>query len=395
MIRTDLVNLVKSATAQVLGSTYMENAGELTGINAQELVSIGKDVIDGNSVDGFVKCCATQMLKMDVDTKEFIADMPPIFIDRVDWLGYIEMIDFDVVDVYSDPMRNLVDGRNYSDIEHTFYKPKANAKIFDEVKSFMCPISMSTSEFEDACRSWNDMDKFLTGVRVSVRNTIKIQLKAMADILCGTGSIISINKTNTAVHLLTEAKANGILNSGDDAEKALNNTAFLKFAMERMAEVKDNMKVASKAYNNHNSMKFTESNDYRFMLHNIVARKFKYGVLADTYNSDLIGLGKHSTFTNWQAIKDTEHTNAFNLYSTTSIKFNADESEKLGLGTNEIEKHYIIGLMFHKKAIGMCMYNEKTTSSRTECADFWTQFTHELVMCNVNENYPIVAFVLD
>lgn len=395
MLRTDLVNLVKSATAQVLGSTYMENAGNLTGINAQELVSIGKDVIDGNSVDGFVKCCATQMLKMDIDAKEFDADMPPILIDRIDWLGYIEMIDFDVCDVYSDPMRNLVDGRNYSDIEHTFYKPKANAKIFDEVKSFMCPISMSTSEFEDACRSWSDMDKFLTGVRVSVRNTIKIQIKAMADILCGTGAVISIDKTGTAVHLITEAKALGILAAGDSADSAMKKPDFLKYCMERMAEVKDNMKVASKAYNNHNSMKFTGDDDYRFMLHNIIARKCKYGVLADTYNADLIGIGKHSTFTNWQAIKDTAHTTAFNLYSTSSVKFNADESEKLGLGTDAIEKHYIIGLMFHKKAIGMCMYNEKTTSSRTECADFWTQFTHELVMCNINENYPIVAFVLD
>lgn len=394
MIRTDLVNLVKSATAQAMGSQYMSNAGTLTGINAQELVSIGKDVIDANSVDGFVKCCATQMLKMDVDSKEFTVDMPPILVDRIDWLGYIQCIDFDVVDVYSDPMRNLVDGRSYAEIEHTFYKPKANSKIFDEVRSFMCPISMSITEFEEACRSWEDMDKFLTGVRVSVSNTIKIQIKALADILCGAAAVISIEKTNTAVHLLTEAKALGIIDASATAETAILDTKFLKYCLERFAEIKDNMKIASKIYNNHNALKAVDSNDYRFMLHNIIARKAKYSVLADTYNADLIGIGKHSTFTNWQAITDTAK-NAFNLETTTTVKFNADESNALGLGTVEINKKYIVGLMFHKKAVGMSMYNEKTTSSRTNCADFWTQFTHELVMCNINENFPIVAFVLD
>ena len=131
------------------------------------------------------------------------------------------------------------------------------------------------------------------------------------------------------------------------------------------------------------------------MLHNQIARKFKYGVLADTYNADLIGLGKHSTFSSWQAIKDATNTTAFNYNTTTSIKFNADESAILGLGTEAINESNIIGLMFHAKAIGMSMYNEKTTVSNTHSADFWTQYTHELVMCNINENFPIVAFVLD
>lgn len=395
MVREDIVNLVKSATAQAMGSDYMSNVGELTGLDAQKLVSIGKDVIDAGSVDGFVKCCATQMLKFDVDSKEFEIGMPPILIDRINWLGYIQCVDFDVVDVYSDPMRNLVDGRDYSDVEHKFYKPKANSKIFDEVKTFMCPISMGVSEFEDACRSWADMDKFLTGIRVSVRNTIKIQLKAMADILCGTGAIISIKKTNTAIHLMTEAAALGIISNATDVAAALKNTAFLKFCMERMAEIKDNMKIATKVYNNHNSLKLTDENDYRFMLHNQIARKFKYSVLADTYNADLIGIGKHSTFSSWQAIKDATNTTAFNYNTTTSIKFNADESAILGLGTEAINESNIIGLMFHAKAIGMSMYNEKTTVSNTHSADFWTQYTHELVMCNINENFPIVAFVLD
>lgn len=395
MVREDIVNLVKTATAQAMGSEYMDNVGELTGIDAQKLVSIGKDVIDAGSVDGFVKCCATQMLKFDVDAKEFEVGMPPILVDRIDWLGYIQCVDFDVVDVYSDPMRNLVDGRDYSDVEHKFYKPKANSKIFEDVKTFMCPISMSNTEFEDACRSWADMDKFLTGIRVSVRNTIKIQLKAMADILCGTGAVISIKKTNTAVHLITEAKALGILENTDNVHTALMKPAFLKWCMERMAETKDNMKIATKVFNNHNSLKMTDDNDYRFMLHNRIARKFKYGVLADTYNADLIGIGKHSTFSSWQAIKDSVHTTAFNYNTTTTVKFNADESEILGLGTDAIEENNIIGLMFHSKAIGMSMYNEKTTVSNTHSADFWTQYTHELVMCNINENFPIVAFVLD
>ena len=127
MKREDIVNLVKSATAQAMGSDYMANVGELTGLDAQKLVSIGKDVIDAGSVDGFVKCCATQMLKFDVDAKEFEIGMPPILIDRIYCLGYIQCVDFDVVEVYSDPMRNLVDGRNYADVEHTFYKRKANS----------------------------------------------------------------------------------------------------------------------------------------------------------------------------------------------------------------------------------------------------------------------------
>ena len=73
----------------------------------------------------------------------------------------------------------------------------------------------------------------------------------------------------------------------------------------------------------------------------------------------------------------------------------ADASNKLGMGVEAVTINHAIALVKDRRAIGICPYKEKVTSSYTACADFWNEFTNVLVNYILDTNYSMVAFILD
>ena len=73
----------------------------------------------------------------------------------------------------------------------------------------------------------------------------------------------------------------------------------------------------------------------------------------------------------------------------------ADAQNKLGIGTTAFAQSGIIGLVYDKRAIGLCPFKQKVTSNFTASADFWTQWHHCLCNYLINDNYNMVAFALD
>ena len=137
----DVVELTQNAVAQTLGSEYMGKLGTLSELSSYQLVDVGKDVLDGGSVDSYVKSLLTQIGKLYIESREYVSELDSIYIDSFDWGGYLERVYFAPQDLVTDDMFNLVNGNTYED--HKFYKPNVSAKIFEEAKTIMCPISLT------------------------------------------------------------------------------------------------------------------------------------------------------------------------------------------------------------------------------------------------------------
>lgn len=389
---TDVTELTQNAVAQTLGIEYMSKGGELASIESYKLADVGKDVLDSGSVDAYVKSLLTQMGKMVVDAKKYTAELPSLFVDNYEWGGYVERVYYEPQDLITDEMYNLVDGQTYED--HKFYKPKASAKIYEQAKTIMCPISITQDQMQMAFTSWEQMNTFLSGIYTNVENTIELAMEAYAHMLVSCGIAISDKATSTAVHLLTEGKAAGVLGDEDTAETALKNEAFLRWAMRRIANIRKFMHRYTTAYNNGSIPTFTSDADSRMAILTDFANACKFEVRANTYNDDLIGVGEYDEVSCWQAFKASSKPN-FDFATNSTIEISADSNNTLGIGTSAYTGANVVGIIYDHRAMGICPHKVKVTTNYTAIADFWNEYYHQLVNYIIDSNYNMVALILD
>lgn len=385
----DVVELTQNAVAQTLGSTYMEKDGKLAPLTSFNLVDVGKDVLASGSVDSYVKSLLTQMGKMIIESKVYKAELPSLFIDSFDWGGYVERVYFSPQDLLKDDMYDLIDGKVYED--HKFYKPNVSAKIFEEGKTISCPISLTEDQIKMSFNSYEELNKFMSGIYQNVQNTITLGLEAYAHMLISAGIAVSIGATGNTRHLATEFYG---AEHTKKLSEMLADSAFLKYCMEQISLTKDQMKRYTTAFNNGTIPTFSTEEDLKVALLADFANACKFNVTADTFNADEIGLGDFDKVTAWQAFS-ADTLRDFDVDTNSSISISADTQNKLGLGTGAFAKKGVIGVVYDYRAMGICPYRTKVTSNYTASADFWNQYNHQLVNYILDANFNIVSFVLD
>lgn len=392
MKKVDVVKITQEAVAQTMGADYMSEKGGIKAIESFRLPDIGEDVINSGTVDQYVKSILTQLGKMYVDSKAYAAELPSLFIDSFDWGGYLERVYFKPQDLIQDEMYNLVDGNTYED--HKFYQPKASAKIFEEVKNIMTPISIVADQIMEAFQGWDQMNAFLSGIQNNVNNTLTLASEAYAHMLIQCGIAVADKNTQHSIHLLTEAIAKKVLATGSTAVSALESPEFLRFALKRIAQVKKNMKRYTVAFNNGQIPTFTNDADAKLALLTDFTTAAGFTARANTFNANELNIGDYDEVACWQAFADTSKAN-FDYSTNSTIKIAADSTNKLGIGTEAVTITDVIGVLYDTRAMGISLTKSKVTSNYTAIADFWNEYHHKQVNYILDPNFNIVTFKLD
>ena len=386
-------SVLQEAVAQAMGTEYMAQVGTLSPIDGAKLVDIGKAITNTTmTTEKFTKALVSILGRREIDGLTYTPLYSDIIVNRVEWGGFIERVKIDMADIMDSPMFALENKKSYADIEHTFYQPKVISKIYEEGKGIMIPISIQSEMLTEAFTSWDRMNEYLTKIRAVIRETLKIAMDRYASILVEGAIAISDKATHTSVHLLTEAIAEGIVPEATTAEQALKKEEFLVYASRRIAQIRDNMKVRTDAYNNGNIP--IQSNDNTLYLLSEFSRNLKFAK-SGIYNEQMIDFGDSKSIPMWQGITSSEKTEKFDFANTSVISLAADPTNKLGIGTEAVKISNVIGLLFDRKAIGITIYKEKMTSNYTASADFWNEYLHALTNQIIDSDYPMVAFILD
>ena len=392
MKKVDVVKITQEAVAQTMGADYMSEKGGIKEIESFRLADIGEDVLNSGTVDQYVKSILTQMGKMYVDSKAYAAELPSLFIDSFEWGGYLERVYFKPQDLIQDEMYNLVDGATYED--HKFYQPKASAKIFEEVKNIMTPISIVADQIKEAFQGWDQMNAFLSGIQNNVNNTLTLASEAYAHMLIQCGIAVAEKNTQHSVHLLTEAISKKVLATGATAVEALESPEFLRFALKRIAQVKKNMKRYTVAFNNGQIPTFTNDADAKLALLTDFTTAAGFTARANTFNANELNIGDYDEVACWQAFSDTSKAN-FDYSTNSTIKIAADSTNKLGIGTEAVTITDVIGVLYDTRAMGISLTKSKVTSNYTAIADFWNEYHHKQVNYILDPNFNIVTFKMD
>ena len=291
-------------------------------------------------------------------------------------------------------MENWKNGKkNYAHEENGFYPIPAQAKVFQEAKGLLTPISKPTDQLKEACRSWEDMQAFLTGIEASVRNTLELGLQSLRHMLAQDAIAVSMAGTQTAINLLT--MYNNDTGNSLAAANALQDADFLTYALQVISETRDNMRTFNVAFNDGSVPTFTDEEYSKLILLNKFDKAARFKVKASTFNRDDLAVGPYTTTTSWQGYNDGgSGTVNFDFDSVSKIMISADANEKLGIGSSAFTATGVVGLLFDRYALGICPYKRKVTGNYVAFTDHFNEFHHVLVNMILDTKYPIVAFYI-
>lgn len=400
----------------------------VTALDQATVVDLGKAVTSSNDIaKNFIANLIDICGKMVLDSRDYVPELPSIFVDAIDWGGFVEHVHVGLSDVMTDEMWNEVGFVNYSDlvgngtytgpqyaqhiaeVEHGFYQPRTHAKIFDQSSSAMVPLSTYRDQLFSAVKGVGELTRFISMLYQSVQNTLKAKAEVYALMLVQTAIAITANHLDGnrardhVIHLATEFKQLTGTDYIANPRKAFADPEFMRFALARIAEVRDNMTRYSTAYNNGVDVTFTPKEDNKLILLSHFTRSAKFGVRANTYHEELLGIGDYDTLTSWQAINDSGYTSfdfvtasKISVSEATAIKYRLNKNGSAwATGDGIYNKAAVIGLMYDKYALGVSLDKQKTTSNYIAANDVWNTFSHALINQIINDDYNICVFCID
>lgn len=401
---------------------------KITALDQATVVDFGKRVTSSNDIaKNFITNLIDICGKMVLDTRDYVPELPSLYVDAIDWGGFVEHVHAGLSDVMTDEMWNEVGFVNYTDnigngtyngtqyaqhiaeVEHGFYQPRTRAKIFDQSSSAMIPLSTYRDQLFSAVKGVGELTRFISMLYQSVQNTLKAKAEVYALMLVQTAIAITADhldngaSRNHVVHLATEFNTLTGTDYTSAPKKALQDPEFMRYALSRIAEVRDNMTRYSTAYNNGTDVTFTPREDNKLILLSKFTRAAKFGVRANTYHEELLGIGDYDNLTTWQAINNTglqsfdfDTSSKVMVSEATAIKYRLNKSGSAwAAGDGAYTAQNVIGIMYDKYALGVSLDKQKTTANYIAANDVWNTFSHALINQIINDDYNICIFAID
>ena len=408
----DVVNITKSGIAQLTANNFYDaKTPELTETDVTALVELGKSLETyDKAADIFVGALVDVLTSMRIDSRAYSAVLPSLFVDTYEWGGFREHVIVGLSDILNDEMYPIGGFINYFDnggdteavriagLEHGTFKPPVTTKFYDEGKSFMVALSTVREQLFTAVRSLSELNKFISAMKISVDNTIQLRAEVGAMFTVATGISRAIALGNE-IKLVTRYNADNGLSGGSaipTGKESLNSEKFVAYALETIANTRDEFKRYSTAYNNHIHVTF--SDDPHLILLSKFSNRAKFGVRANTYNEELLGVGDYEKVSGWQAIAKG-NSDKFDFSTLSTISLTKESATKVGLtvpeGATGIQIENIIGCMYDRYAMGISLDKKKITTSYTAVQDKWNTYHHILINYIIDDNFPIVAFSLN
>lgn len=422
MKRIEAARILIDTIAQTMGDDFQPLIDPTTqqpisneafaALDSQALADIGKAVTGESTITNLVNGLIARLGKHEIEARGLDDFLPSIDVDPQEWGGFMERTRVGLGEILNDPMFSKTAGQSYAELEHTYFGQDVQSRIFEEGKPIMCPISIEREMLKDAFLSWDKMDEYISAKQTKIQATLTLALMALKRGLVNC-AIARSDVTGTAVHLITDAVADGVLEQiaaptqtdpsakrNPTFKEALQNPLWIAYCLERIDDVMGYMRDPSVAFNDGSMPTWANERPRLILLKKFVTRA-KFGVKANTFNPDQIGIGDFDTINSWQAIDDpttsqdvTTHA-YYDIDTLSSISIAADATnQKIGQA-GAYSQSGIIGLAFDRKALGLGLMRNKVTSSYTGSADFWNMWHHALYNAVFDPSYAMVAFIAD
>lgn len=371
---TQIKDLVNSSLKEVNGSS------ELLKEDLSNVVDIGKEILNNDDIDNFVKKLVDRVGKTVFNSRVYQGSAPSVLMDAWEYGSVVEKIDSDLPNVEQNDSWNLQDGQSYD--QDIFYQPKVSAKFFNSKLTFDIPMSFTKMQVESAFSSPTELNSFLSMLMTKVQNAMTVNLDnlIMKTINNFTASVINAKKGMQVVNLLDMYNKNAPTKTTVD--NALTSPDFIKFANLTINTYRDRLTKMSTLFNAAALNKFTPADNQHLVILSDLASASKVYLESDTYNQDNVKITNYDTVPYWQGSGTT-----YDFNDTSKI----DVAIKDGAQTKEVVQNGILGVLFDTSALGVSCQNPRTTTAVNARAEFYTNFNKYDAMYynDLNENFVV------
>ena len=377
---TQIKDLVNSSLKEVDGTSVLLKE------DLSNVVDVGKDILDKDDIDKFVKKLVDRVGKTVFNNRVYQGSAPSVLMDAWEYGSVVEKVDAELPNVEENDSWNLQDGKSYD--QDIFYQPKVSAKFFNSKVTFDIPMSFTKMQVKSAFNSATELNSFISMLMTKVQNAMTLHLDGliMKTINNFTAQVINSNKGLQVVNLLKgyNEQTGQTLTSA----KALTDPTFIKYANLMINTYRSRISQMSTLFNVGGVHKFTPKENQHLVILSDFASASKVYLESDTYNQQNVQLGTgYDTVPYWQG-----SGNSYAFADTSSI----DVAIKDGSTTKEVKQSGILGVLFDTSALGVSCQNPRTTTAVNARAEFYTNFNKYDAMYynDLNENF-VVFMVAD
>ena len=418
---SETLNVTKAAIAQLIAKGYMDETYTLDALDDHAIIDLGEklglnesgDFSVDSAPDVMFKALLSQMGKIVIDTRAYTARLPKLFVDTVNWGIMQEHIMIDLSDVMIDEMWNpagfvawntpesggvypgIEEGKRIAAIEFGCYKPPVAAKLYKKAHGIMVALTTARDQFFTAFRNLSEYESFLAGLFNSVENTLQVKAEIYGLMCVSMGHATAFANGN-AVDLRASYVAEGGVDTGLTAAELLAKEDFQVHMLKMIDMTKDYMRSMSALYNDHEFTTF--STEPNVIMLSQAAKAAKFGVRANTYNENLIGIGDYDTVPAWQAAVDTGDTAPYYTFDTASTIILSNAAATAAGLTPETGEPYtlanVVAIAYDRYAMGVTVDKRKVTQQYAASRDTVNSFYHSLISYIVNSHFPIVSFYI-
>ena len=371
---TQIKDLVNNSLKEVNGSS------QLLKEDLSNVVDIGKELLNNDDVDNFVKKLVDRVGKTVFNDRLYQGSAPSVLMDAWEYGSVVEKIDSDLPNVEENDSWKLENGKSYD--QDIFYQPKVSAKFFNSKVTFDIPMSFTKMQVESAFSSPNELNSFLSMLMTKVQNAMTVNLDGliMKTINNFTASVVNAKKGMQVVNLLD--MYNKTAQTKVTVDNALTSPDFIKFANLMINTYRDRLTKMSTLFNQAGLNKFTPVDNQHLVILSDLASASKVYLESDTYNQDNVKINNYDTVPYWQGSGTT-----YNFKDTSKI----DVAIKDGSQTKEVIQTGILGVLFDTSALGVSCQNPRTTTAVNARAEFYTNFNKYDAMYynDLNENFVV------
>lgn len=371
---TQIKDLVNSSLKEVNGSS------QLLKEDLSNVVDIGKELLNNDDVDNFVKKLVDRVGKTVFNDRVYQGSAPSVLMDAWEYGSVVEKIDSDLPKVEENDSWKLEDGKSYD--QDIFYQPKVSAKFFNSKVTFDIPMSFTKMQVESAFSSATELNSFISMLMTKTQNAMTVHLDnlIMKTINNFTANVINAKKGMQVVNLLD--LYNKTAQTKVTVDNALTSPDFIKFANLTINTYRDRLTKMSTLFNEAGLNKFTPTDNQHLVILSDLASASKVYLESDTYNQDNVKIANYDTVPYWQGSGTT-----YGFKDTSKI----DVAIKDGTQTKEVVQTGVLGVLFDTSALGVSCQNPRTTTAVNARAEFYTNFNKYDAMYynDLNENFVV------
>ena len=294
--------------------------------------------------------------------------------------------------VYVDPMKAQENkawllNNNQSVDPFVINKQTTKVKVFSDRNTWSLPFTIFDNQTNSAFNSETELTAFVSNLFLAIDNDFKAQIEAIEE-------LTKINFiAQKLIYKKSHATSKGVINLLQEyknvhADSQLTATTcredkeFLRFSAMLMTTYVNKLEKRNTLFNNEQYYRFTPKDMLHVDVLNDFAKSMKFYLESDTYHNDLVALPRYSEVMYWQG-------------TGTDYNFNDCSAINVTIGENKVEQANIVAFIYDTEAMGITVWNERTTSQYNASGEYTNYFKKADIGCYNDVSEQAIVFIIE